>query len=122
MSGSGGGSSSPRGGGSGGGPGGFGGPGGGPSSVDCAQLSFVTTLGSPDPAVVASIRMGDICDVVLVPHPTSRIVVMTRPSGVVLGAITSNWEDLLGCLGKGVQFVAEILSTGSPVRVLVRAL
>lgn len=122
MSGSGGGSSSPRGGGSGGGSGGFGGPGGRSGGVDCSQISFTTTLGSPDPAVVATVNTGEVCDVVLVKHPTPRIVVMTRPNGDVLGAITNNWEDLVGCLDKGVQFIAEIVSTGSPVRVFVRAL
>lgn len=116
MSGSGGGSSTPRRGGSGGGPG------GGTGGVDCSQISFATVLGSPDPAVVATVNMGDVCDVVLVKHPMSRILVTTRPNGEILGAVTSNWEDLVGCLDKGVEFVAEVLSAGSPVRVLVHAL
>lgn len=120
MSGSGGGRSAPRHGGTGGGSGGSG-P-GGSGGIDCSQISFTTTLGSPDPAVVATVQKGQVCDVVLATHPTSRILVTTGPNGDILGAITNNWEDLVGCLDKGVQFVAEILSTGSPVRVHVHAL
>lgn len=122
MSGSGGGDSSPRRcGGSGPGGGFGGGPGGGSGDVDCSQVRFTTTLGSPDPAVVATVNMGELCDVFLLQNPT-RILVMTRPNGAVLGAITDRWEDLVRCIGKGTQFVAEVFSTTSPVKVMIRPL
>lgn len=125
MSGSGGGSSRPRsgtggstGGGAGGGTGGsFGGSGSG--GVDCSQLIFETVVGSPDPAVLADLVVGDVCDIVLVQNPT-HIIVMTPVAGQVLGAIVNRWEELLGCLEKGVRFVAEVQSVRSPVTVLVR--
>lgn len=126
MSGSGGGRSSrPRsgsggsaGGDVGGGSGGsFGGSGSG--AVDCSQLIFETNVGSPDPAVLINLDVGDVCDVVLMQNP-SHIVVMAPVTGEVLGAIVNRWEELLGCLEKGVQFVAEIRSTQSPVMILVR--
>lgn len=125
MSGSGSGSSRPRsgsggsaGGGAGGGTGGsFGGSGLG--DVNCSQLIFETVVGSPDPAVLAQLAVGDVCDIVLMHNPT-HIIVMTPVAGQVLGAIVNRWEELLGCLEKGVQFVAEIESVQSPVTVLVR--
>lgn len=103
-----------------GGGGGFGGPGGG--GLDCSRISFETTLGSPNPEVVATINVGDICDVALLSSPTARLVVTTRPTGEVLGAITSNWEALIECLARDARFVADVLTANSPVRVRVRAL
>ncbi|QWF21775.1 hypothetical protein KM427_23090 [Nocardioides sp. LMS-CY] len=76
-------------------------------------------MSSPDPAVLSNVRFGDVCDVVLLQNP-SRIAVMTRPNGEVLGGIANRWEELMGCLSQGVQFVAEVRSVVSPVRVLVR--
>jgi hypothetical protein len=87
--------------------------------VDCTQVSFETSVGSPDPAVLAGIDVGDICDVVLLGDPT-RIAALTRPHGDVLGAIVTRWEDLVGCMARGFQFEAVVLSVSSPVRVLVR--
>jgi hypothetical protein len=121
MSGSGGGSSRRRsgtGGNTGVGAGGQGG-GSGLGGVDCSQLIFETAVGSPDPAVLAQSAVGDVCDIVLMRNPT-RIIVMTPVAGEVLGALVNRWEELLGCLEKGVQFVAEIKSVQSPVTVLVR--
>ena len=125
MSGSGGGSSRRRGGtggaiggGVGGGSGAIGG-GSGAGSVDCSQLIFETAVGSPNAAVLAELTVGDVCDVVLMQNPT-HIAVMTPVSGHVLGALVNRWEELLECLEKGVQFVAEVRSVQSPVTVLVR--
>jgi hypothetical protein len=101
---------------------GTGGPSGGSSSggaVDCSRLIFETTVGSPDPAVLAELTLGSVCDVVLMQNPT-QIVVMAPVTGHVLGAIVNRWEELLGCLEKGVRFVAEIRSVHSPVTILVR--
>ena len=121
MSGSGGGGGRPSrpiggsGGPSGGGPGGSG-PGG---AVDCSRLIFETVVGSPDPGTLSEVAPGDVCDVVLAQNPT-RIVLLTRPAGHLLGAIVNRWEELLGCLEQGVQFDAVVRSTESPVKVLVR--
>lgn len=121
MGGSGGGSSS--GSGSGGGGGGFagGGSGGGTGGgVDCYHLTFETTVASPIPSVLATLSVGDLCDLTLLSGPT-RIAVVTRTGGDVLGAIANRWEDLVGCIGQGVEFEAEMLTVTSPVRVLVRS-
>jgi hypothetical protein len=87
--------------------------------LDCSQLIFETTVGSPHPAVLTDIAVGDICEIALLQQPT-RIVVMAPVTGQILGAIVNRWADLLGCLEKGVQFVAEVQSVDSPVTVLVR--
>lgn len=118
MSGSGGGSSRRRSGADGSGGSG-GGTGSGSGGVDCSQLIFETVVSSPDPAVLSSANVGEVCDIVLLQNPP-RIGVMTRPNGEILGGIGNRWEDLMACLGQGVQFVAEIRSVDSPVRVLVR--
>lgn len=117
MGGSGGGGSSS--GGTGGGAGGSGGTGSGSAAVDCMQVSFETSVGSPDPTVLAAVKVGDLCDIALLYGPT-RIAVLTRPGGDVLGAIVTRWEDLVGCMSQGFQFEAVIQSVASPVRILVR--
>lgn len=123
MSGSGSGGSSRRRGGIGGGTGGGGATGGGPmpgsGGTDCSQLAFETTVSSPDPAVLATLTVGDVCNVDLLQNPP-RIAITARPNGEVLGGIGNRWEELMGCLSQGVQFVAEVRSVASPVRVFVR--
>jgi len=115
MGGSGGGSG---GGGGGGFPGSSGGGGGAGSGVDCYQLTFETTVASPVASILATLSVRDICDLTLLSGPT-RIAVVTS-SGAVLGAIANRWEDLVGCIGQGVAFEAEMLTVTSPVRVRVR--
>ena len=119
MGGSGGGSSSSGGGSRGGAGGGASSGGHASGSLDCTQVSFETSVGSPHPTVLAEIVAGDVCDVVLLSDPT-RIAVLTQPHGDVLGAIVSRWEDLVGCIAQGFQFEAVVLTVSSPVRVLVR--
>jgi hypothetical protein len=90
-------------------------------SVDCQRLRFNTILASPDPDVVVTVAIQDTADVVLagdVPH--QAIEVWTRGEGAVLGAIVDEWADLQRCLRSGVRFVADIVTTTSPVRVAVR--
>lgn len=103
------------------GGGGFGGgsSAGGPAGTDCSKLIFDTVLGSPDPAVVGTLTNGDICNLSLLTNPL-RIAAVTKKAGDYVGAITTRWEDLLGCIDQGVTFEAVILDTSSPVRVRVR--
>lgn len=87
--------------------------------VACENLSFETTVSSPDPTVVATSSVGDVCDIVLLTDPT-RIALLTRPGGDVLGAIANRWEELVGCIGRGFVFEAVLVTVSSPVRVLVQ--
>lgn len=96
-----------------------GGPGGSGSAVNCRQLAFTTTVASPVAAILATLAVGDVCDLVLLSDPT-RIALLTRPGGAVLGAIADRWEELVNCLSAGVAFEAELLSASSPVRAHVR--
>ena len=121
MGGSGGGSAGGPGySGGGSGSGGFGGGSGagGSAGIDCYQLMFETTVASPDALVLGSMNVGEVCDLELLSNPT-RIAVLTRPGGDLLGAIANRWEDLVSCIGQGVAFEAELLSGTSPVRVRV---
>lgn len=108
------------GGGGGGGTGASGGHGGsGTPETDCSRLIFEASIASPNPAVVATLAVGDICDVALLSTPT-RIAVLTRPAGEVLGAITEQWHALVSCIGQGATFEAEVLQVMPYVRVQVR--
>ena len=104
---------------SGGGASSGGGTGGSGHGINCHQLIFDTSVSSPDPSVLAMLDVGNVCDLILLSSPP-RIAVLTRPGGAVLGAIANRWEDLVGCLGQGIPFEAEILSVTSPVQVLIR--
>lgn len=92
---------------------------GGRSETDCGRLILEASVASPDPAVVATLAVGDICDVSLLSTPT-RIALLTRPSGEVLGAIIDQWHALVSCIGQGVIFEAELLQLTPYIRVQVR--
>lgn len=114
MGGSGGDSGFSGGGASGGGHGsGFG------TKARCDQLTFETSVASPDASVLGRLSVGDVCDLVILSDPR-RIAVVTRPHQEVLGAIVNCWEELLGCIDQDFSFEAEIRSNTSPARVLVR--
>lgn len=119
MGGSGGGSSSGTGSTGGGFSGGGSSGGGSGSSTNCYQLIFDTTVASPNAAVLASLSVNDVCDLELLSSPT-RIAVVTRTGGDTLGAIANRWEELVGCIGQGVAFEAELLTVTTPVQVNVR--
>jgi hypothetical protein len=89
---------------------------------DCARLIFTCILTSVDPAVLATIAIGDICDVLLVgtTPPDVTIQVLTRPSGRPLGAIVDRWAELRDCLEAGAEFEAQIGTVSAPIRVTVR--
>lgn len=85
----------------------------------CSRVSFDVHLSSPVETVLGMLRVGYVCDVIMLANPR-RIAVVTRPGGQVVGAITSRWEDLIFCIDDGFSFEAELLSTNSPPLVRVR--
>lgn len=87
--------------------------------VNCHSLVFQCPIASPVAHVEASLTLADVCDVALWRNPT-RVVVLTRPDGDLLGAITDRWQELVACIGRGVAFEAEILEVSPYVRVEVR--
>lgn len=94
---------------------------GNPGNADCNKLRFSCVLNGVDPSVLDDASVGDICDVVLrgVP-PTQVLQVLTRPNGEMLGAIVDRWSELIHCIGRGTEFVAEVITTSAPVTVDVR--
>lgn len=117
MGGSGGGSGG--GGGLAGGGVGGGGSGGSTSSIDCYQVIFDTSVASPNVAVLGTLSVGDVCGIALTGSAPYVSIAVVAPAGA-LGAITQRWDELVHCIGQGVAFEAELLSTSSPVRIRVR--
>lgn len=90
---------------------------GGGGGVNCSTLAFEAVVMSPNPAVVAAIAVGSMCEVLLVGTPR-QLAVIVRDSGEVLGAITERWADLTACIDGGYAYEAEVLSL-RPVRVRI---
>lgn len=105
--------------------GGGGGGGAGPGfpeqgePVDCADLTFATTLSDPIPEVVDDLKEGDVLAVELRTEP--RRISVVDGDGRDAGAIaTQQWDRLLECLQSGNEYEAEVLSVdGGAVRVRV---
>ena len=97
--------------------------GGNPVDADCSKLRFSCVLNGVDPLVLDDVSVGDICDVVLrgVP-PTQVLQVLTRPNEAMLGAIVDRWSELIHCISRGTEFVAEVSTTRAPVTVTVHPL
>ena len=98
------------------GGGGEGGAGGG----DPCSLIEDTNLNSPVPAVVATLKRGEVLTVRLVPGPPVRVVVQTA-AGLTAGSITgAKLPQIIKCLEAGVDYKADVVSVkGAAVRVRV---
>ncbi len=97
----------------GGGSGGAGGP-------DPCVLIEDTNLNSPVPAVVGSLKAGEVLAVKLEPGPPVRVIVQTS-AGLTAGSITSaKLPQIIKCLEAGVDYKADVVSVkGAAVRVRV---
>lgn len=88
---------------------------------NCQLLSIQTSLASPIPAVVATLKIGDILDVVLTP-PVGPVQVITK-SGKVAGAIITppNLAQLIQCITDGNTYSARVLEiNGANCKVLIK--
>lgn len=92
-----------------------GGPGG--AGPDCSSLAFEATVMSPDPAVVAVIAIGSMCEVLLRGTP-AQVRLYMRDTGGLLGAITERWPDLTACIESGFAYEAEVIAL-RPTRVRI---
>lgn len=99
--------------------GGGGGSGGGGGADPCILVED-TNLNSPVPAVVATLKPGDVLTVRLVAGPPVRVVVQTA-AGLTAGSITgAKLPQIIKCLEAGVDYKADIVSVkGAAVRVRV---
>lgn len=101
------------------GSGGGGGEGGGAN--DPCDIHEAATLNSPNRKVVATLRSGDVLDVVLRPGPPRQLV--AEHNGSVAGSITSPQSTrIIQCINRdGRRYVAEVTSVrGGICRVEIR--
>jgi hypothetical protein len=74
----------------------------------CDQLSFRSSINSPQPSVISGLNKGDILKVVLQTIPQTAVVV--EHQGTTAGALVgTKVNSLINCLQNGYQFVAEVL-------------
>ena len=85
--------------------------GGGGGEPDPCALVEVTNLNSPNRAVLATLRQGDLLEVVFQAGPPQRLLAQ-QPTGAIAGSITSpSMLQIIQCITtRGVSYVAEVLS------------
>jgi len=97
--------------------GGVGGWSAGAGDTSC-DIELTTALASPDPAVMATIAVGEVLTVVLRESP--RSVITQTTSGQYVGAITQRAADLARCMQDGSTYTARVTGiTGGAVTVKV---
>lgn len=95
------------------------GRGGQAAGPSCSLLAFEAPVNSPDPAVVAKVTVGTMCEVLLEGAP-AQLRVYVRDTGDLLGAITERWPELSGCIADNFRYEAEVVTVFPAVRVRVR--
>ena len=90
---------------------------------DCLGLNFLTTIASPDPDGVASVKKGDILSVALIEQAGVTIVGVLQSEDKVIGAVVSDRAaQLRECLQRGFTYGASITSVvGGAVTVRISA-
>jgi len=89
---------------------------------DLCNLSFTTPLNGPDPAVVATLKDGDVLRVdVRAGTPYPSVVCVVPLTGKVAGSLATAMEvaDLIECHGKGHRYSARVSGSGQPPLVQV---
>jgi hypothetical protein len=103
---------------------GGGGNGGGGEAppLDCLALIVTTTLNSPVPSVLATLRVDDVLEIVLKQQGANRIVVAQTAGSDVAGSITSDiLPNLIRCITQGIRYNARVLEIdGGRCRVQIR--
>jgi hypothetical protein len=92
------------------------------SQPDPCAIVEITNLNSPDRAVLATLRPGDLLDVAFQAGPPQRLVAQ-QATGQVAGSITSpSMLQIIQCItARGVIYVAEVLAVrGAICQVRVR--
>lgn len=76
---------------------------------DCAKLSEITTLNSPDKDVLKTIKKNDELEIRLRPSEKS-VIVEALHKGKVAGTITSSViQRLAECMENNFKYVAEVI-------------
>lgn len=91
--------------------------------VSCANLVLNTTIASPQPAVVASLKINDILQVGLQTTGTTTAVVVTH-QGQVAGAVASpDVQRLRRCIEGGTSYEAKVTAiNGAHINIRITAL
>lgn len=88
--------------------------------TDDCSIAFDTTLASPDPELVAELRVGEVLDIVSVDEP-ARGVIARVIGGPPVGAITRDILRLRDCIARGNSYEAEVVRVeGGSVTVAIR--
>lgn len=77
-----------------------------PPKEDCSSLSDSTSIASPNPDMLATLRVGMMLTVELQPSP--QVVVVKNGSAVVGGLAPVQLVRLIACLKAGYQFSATV--------------
>jgi hypothetical protein len=104
------------------GSGGGGGGGGVTPVFDCTSLVIDTQISSPKPAVIGTLKVGDLLDVEARTSAGTVVVVLLYKGKVAGGLASPQLHQLRECLDSGTQYHAEVKSIkAGQVRVRVEA-
>lgn len=93
---------------------GGGGGGGGGSSSDPCHILEIANLNSVNRTALATLRIGDQLDVVLLNGPPQRLLAETN--GTTVGSITSrSLPQLILCIAKGHAYQAEVAAISGAI-------
>jgi len=95
------------------GSGGGGGGGGGVPDTppSCNALKFKALLASPQPAAVATLRVGEFLDIDVAQQSGQVVVRVLKKNGTVVGALAGpDATRVRNCIGQGHDYQAEVLS------------
>ena len=94
---------------------------GGETTVaDCGTVRFETDLASPQAAVVATLRVGEVLRVQLDSTGERVVVAAVTTAGAAAGSIATRAAQLVRCIQSGYSYTAEVLEVaGGVVRVSV---
>ena len=78
-------------------------------SSPCERVAFRTVIASPQPAVVLTLKAGDVLDVKL--QTTPNYAVIAELAGKLVGALTGTHVNaLISCLQNGFNYIATVVS------------
>jgi len=104
------------------GPAGGGGAGGGGGGQDPCAIVQTAPINSPKPAVVSTLSVGDVLDVVLTGVVPLRVLEVRSPAtGTAVGSLTHRGHlALINCIDQGNAYRAEVIQrTGGAVVVRI---
>jgi hypothetical protein len=91
----------------------------GPIYVDC-KLDITTHIATPIPAVIATLKVGDVLDVVL-QAARGPVVLVTKAKDVAGGILPDEIAQLIQCMSEGNEYKARVTEKkGGNVQVRIK--